>query len=142
MECDGADDDEKLPDMGILLEEMMEGATEAVDGAGEVDGATAEISPDVGAEGALGLEDVLAAGDDECGAIADEIVDELASAGEGAAAPAEVAPAVALSAKYFLVFSSVTSITDFLCPLRPSSRALFVSCQRPFNSSDIVFLLI
>ena len=94
MECDGADDDEKLPDMGILLEEMMEGATEAVDGAGEVDGATAEISPDVGAEGALGLEDVLAAGDDECGAIADEIVDELASAGEGAAAPAEVAPAV------------------------------------------------
>jgi hypothetical protein len=30
--------------------------------------------------------------------------------------PAEVAPAVAVSAKYFLVFSRVADITDFLLP--------------------------
>ena len=52
--------------------------------------------------------------------------------------PAEVAPAVADSDKYLRVFSSVLSITAFLVPVRPSTRADLVSCQRPSNSSDIL----
>ena len=47
----------------------------------------------------------------------------------------EVVPAVAVSAKYFLVFSRVAPITDFLLPLGPSSNAVLVSCRKTLGSS-------
>ena len=54
--------------------------------------------------------------------------------------PAEVLPTDADSLIYFLVFSRVTSITDFLLPFSPSNNADFVSDQRASVSSDILFV--
>ena len=53
--------------------------------------------------------------------------------------PADVAPAVAASAKYAFVFSKVDSITAFLFPVKPSNNALFVSCQQFLLVLDICF---